>query len=56
MSEETQTITICDGECEDSRHVLGRPANFPGTRDEARIVDGWVYRDSKDYCPECAKD
>jgi len=53
MTEHTHTSVTCDGPtC--YRGFRG-PGSYAGSASEA-VADGWIERDGKHYCPECAKE
>ena len=55
MTEDTTTKTYCDGHHSD-RQVSAGVNYYSGPFREAVKMKGWIKRDGKHYCQECAKE
>jgi len=54
MTEDTTTNTYCDGPS--GNHNGPVDGYYAGPFRDAKKFDGWIERDGKHYCPECAKE
>lgn len=54
MSVVIETLVICDG-CGEQMGGDDRRKTAKRIRADRKQFDGWVQRESKDYCAECAK-
>jgi hypothetical protein len=53
MTEHIRTYLTCDGPS--SNHTLPWDGEYEGPAAEA-LEQGWIVRDGKHYCPECAEE